>query len=75
MPVFAWGPQITKSATAPTENDGQVGTSAKQQKLEVFSSSSKVVNQGELNKLVAGYVVEEMLPISRVVSFFQKVNQ
>ena len=49
----------------------------KQQKIEVLSSSlssSKVVNKRKLNKLVAGYVVEEMLPISTVESpTFRKI--
>ncbi|KAL4008952.1 hypothetical protein ACER0C_002804 [Sarotherodon galilaeus] len=47
--------------------DNTAATPAKQTKLD-FTSATQKVSEGELKKMIAGYVVEEMLPLRTVES-------
>lgn len=49
------------------QGDDEGGTSSKQAKLD-FSDQAKRVTQSELNRIIARYVVENMLPLSTVES-------
>ena len=57
----------TKLVAKTTESEGDSATKPKQQKLD-FKVPPHVLSQAELNKLVARYVVDDMMPLSTVES-------
>lgn len=59
---------MTAAATSNSTERTSVGPSpAKQVKIDLKASAT-ALSAAELNKLVAGYIVEDMLPISTVDS-------
>ncbi|KAL4001427.1 interleukin 8 [Sarotherodon galilaeus] len=59
--------QSLLSEPSSSSTDNTAATPAKQTKLD-FTSATQKVSEGELKKMIAGYVVEEMLPLRTVES-------
>ncbi|XP_019216869.2 uncharacterized protein LOC109202836 [Oreochromis niloticus] len=59
--------QSLLSEPSSSSMDNTAATPAKQTKLD-FTSATQKVSEGELKKMIAGYVVEEMLPLRTVES-------
>uniref|UniRef100_A0AAZ1WYK7 BED-type domain-containing protein n=1 Tax=Oreochromis aureus TaxID=47969 RepID=A0AAZ1WYK7_OREAU len=59
--------QTLLSDPCSSSMDNTVATPAKQAKLD-FTSAAQKVSEGELKKMIAGYIVEEMLPLHTVES-------
>ncbi|KAL4007318.1 hypothetical protein ACER0C_001170 [Sarotherodon galilaeus] len=59
--------QSLLSEPSSSSMDNTAATPAKQTKLD-FTSATQKVSEGEVKKMIAGYIVEEMLPLRTVES-------
>lgn len=58
---------LLSDPSSSSSTDNTAATPAKQVKLD-FTSAVQKVSEGELKKMIAGYIVEEMLPLRTVES-------